>query len=840
MINLNFSGEMQNAFIEAKKLASYYKDRSINVEHVALAIFKTPPDNTVSVVLDHFLLEANSFIIQLEELLDKKELVNISEDDVKISPQVEALSRLAYVISRDCRHETTDMIHFLLATIKDTRADVANVIKVMFKKAGFTYDDLIEVVKGSTYSRSSEKYDDDDNDNDDDDDDDDDKYYKKRTQKKVNLPHTNTPMLDSFGKDLTRYAAEGKLDPIVGREKELERIAQILSRRKKNNPVLIGEPGVGKSAIAEGLALNIHKGLVSRTLQNKRVISLDMGSIVAGTKYRGQFEERMKALLEEIEKNPNVILFIDELHTMVGAGSTPGSLDASNMFKPALARGELQCIGATTLDEYREHIEKDGALERRFQKIMMEPTTVEETITILHNIKDKYEDHHKVKYTDEAIEACVSLSSRYITDRCLPDKAIDALDEAGSRVHIQHLRPPLELEVLEQEIDQLDRMKSEAIQKQQFKMAAEYRDQVIEKTNHLRQIKLDWDKKMDRERMEVGEEDVAEVVAMMTGVPVKKMSKNETERLVSMPDELNGKVIGQQEAIAKIVRAIQRNRAGLKDPNKPIGVFLFLGPTGVGKTYLAKVLAEYLFDSQDAMARIDMSEYTEKYSISKMIGSPPGYVGYGEGGQLTEKIRRKPYSIVLLDEIEKAHPEVHNVLLQLFDDGVLTDGSGRRVDFKNTIIIMTSNVGTRELKDFGTGVGFSTQTIEANKDKLAQGVLEGALKKTFSPEFLNRIDEILYFKNLDKDEIVQIIELELNKVIRRVSDLGISVSLSEKARDFLVEKGWDPHYGARPLKRTIQRYVEDTLAEGILSNRFETQKEVTLDYDDIKEEMVII
>lgn len=840
MINLNFSGEMQNAFIEAKKLASYYKDRSINVEHVALAIFKTPPDNTVSVVLDHFLLEANSFIIQLEELLDKKELVNISEDDVKISPQVEALSRLAYVISRDCRHETTDMIHFLLATIKDTRADVANVIKVMFKKAGFTYDDLIEVVKGSTYSRSSEKYDDDDNDNDDDDDDDDDKYYKKRTQKKVNLPHTNTPMLDSFGKDLTRYAAEGKLDPIVGREKELERIAQILSRRKKNNPVLIGEPGVGKSAIAEGLALNIHKGLVSRTLQNKRVISLDMGSIVAGTKYRGQFEERMKALLEEIERNPNVILFIDELHTMVGAGSTPGSLDASNMFKPALARGELQCIGATTLDEYREHIEKDGALERRFQKIMMEPTTVEETITILHNIKDKYEDHHKVKYTDEAIEACVSLSSRYITDRCLPDKAIDALDEAGSRVHIQHLRPPLELEVLEQEIDQLDRMKSEAIQKQQFKMAAEYRDQVIEKTNHLRQIKLDWDKKMDRERMEVGEEDVAEVVAMMTGVPVKKMSKNETERLVSMPDELNGKVIGQQEAIAKIVRAIQRNRAGLKDPNKPIGVFLFLGPTGVGKTYLAKVLAEYLFDSQDAMARIDMSEYTEKYSISKMIGSPPGYVGYGEGGQLTEKIRRKPYSIVLLDEIEKAHPEVHNVLLQLFDDGVLTDGSGRRVDFKNTIIIMTSNVGTRELKDFGTGVGFSTQTIEANKDKLAQGVLEGALKKTFSPEFLNRIDEILYFKNLDKDEIVQIIELELNKVIRRVSDLGISVSLSEKARDFLVEKGWDPHYGARPLKRTIQRYVEDTLAEGILSNRFETQKEVTLDYDDIKEEMLII
>ena len=778
--------------------------------------------------------------MQLEELLEKKEmLVEINEDDVKISPQVEALSRLAYVISRDCRHETTDMIHFLLATIKDTRADVANVIKVMFKKAGFTYDDIIEVVKGSTYTRSSEKYDDEEDD-DDDDDDDDDKYYSRRTQKKTRASSGSTPMLDSFGRDLTRYAAEGKLDPIVGREKELERIAQILSRRKKNNPVLIGEPGVGKSAIAEGLALNIHKGLVSRTLQNKRVISLDMGSIVAGTKYRGQFEERMKALLEEIEKNPNVILFIDELHTMVGAGSSPGSLDASNMFKPALARGELQCIGATTLDEYREHIEKDGALERRFQKIMMEPTSEEETITILHNIKDKYEDHHKVKYTDEAIEACVSLSSRYITDRCLPDKAIDALDEAGSRVHIQNLRPPLELEVLEQEIDQLERLKSEAIQKQQFKMAAEYRDQVIEKTTQLRQLKSDWDQTMDEKRTEVGEEDVAEVIAMMTGVPVKKMSKNETERLVSMPDELNGKVIGQQEAISKIVRAIQRNRAGLKDPNKPIGVFLFLGPTGVGKTYLAKVLAEYLFDSQDAIARLDMSEYTEKYTISKMIGSPPGYVGYGEGGQLTEKIRRKPYSIVLLDEIEKAHPEVHNVLLQLFDDGVLTDGSGRRTDFKNTIIIMTSNVGTRELKDFGTGVGFSTQTIEANKDKLAQGVLEGALKRTFSPEFLNRIDEVIYFKNLEKDEIVQIIELEMNKVIQRVSDLGITVSLSEKARDFLVEKGWDPHYGARPLKRTIQRYVEDTLAEGILSNRFETQKEVTLDYDDIKEEMLII
>jgi ATP-dependent Clp protease ATP-binding subunit ClpC len=840
MINLNFSGEMQNAFIEAKKIASHYKDRSINVEHVALAIFRTPADNTVSVVMDHFLLEVNSFIMQLEELLEKKEmLVEINEDDVKISPQVEALSRLAYVISRDCRHETTDMIHFLLATIKDTRADVANVIKVMFKKAGFTYDDIIEVVKGSTYTRSSEKYDDEEDD-DDDDDDDDDKYYSRRTQKKTRASSGSTPMLDSFGRDLTRYAAEGKLDPIVGREKELERIAQILSRRKKNNPVLIGEPGVGKSAIAEGLALNIHKGLVSRTLQNKRVISLDMGSIVAGTKYRGQFEERMKALLEEIEKNPNVILFIDELHTMVGAGSSPGSLDASNMFKPALARGELQCIGATTLDEYREHIEKDGALERRFQKIMMEPTSEEETITILHNIKDKYEDHHKVKYTDEAIEACVSLSSRYITDRCLPDKAIDALDEAGSRVHIQNLRPPLELEVLEQEIDQLERLKSEAIQKQQFKMAAEYRDQVIEKTTQLRQLKSDWDQTMDEKRTEVGEEDVAEVIAMMTGVPVKKMSKNETERLVSMPDELNGKVIGQQEAISKIVRAIQRNRAGLKDPNKPIGVFLFLGPTGVGKTYLAKVLAEYLFDSQDAIARLDMSEYTEKYTISKMIGSPPGYVGYGEGGQLTEKIRRKPYSIVLLDEIEKAHPEVHNVLLQLFDDGVLTDGSGRRTDFKNTIIIMTSNVGTRELKDFGTGVGFSTQTIEANKDKLAQGVLEGALKRTFSPEFLNRIDEVIYFKNLEKDEIVQIIELEMNKVIQRVSDLGITVSLSEKARDFLVEKGWDPHYGARPLKRTIQRYVEDTLAEGILSNRFETQKEVTLDYDDIKEEMLII
>ena len=648
-----------------------------------------------------------------------------------------------------------------------------------------------------------------------------------------------TPMLDSFGKDLTKMAAEGKIDPVVGRQKELERIAQILCRRKKNNPVLIGEPGVGKSALAEGLALQISSGHVSRTLLHKRIVSLDMAGLVAGTKYRGQFEERVKTILEELEKNTDVILFIDELHTMVGAGNAPGSMDASNLFKPALARGELQCIGATTLDEYREHIEKDGALERRFQKIILEPATPEETLDILNNIKDKYEDHHAVKYNDEAIKACVAMSNRYISDRCLPDKAIDVMDEAGARLHIQNIHVPEELLAAEAAIEEQEKLKVEAIRNQQYNEAAKYRDQIKELDEQRKLIQKTWENSVNENRPFVTEDTVAEVIAMMTGVPVQRIAKNEGERLMRMATELQGVVIGQDEPVVKVAKAIRRNRAGLKDPNKPIGTFIFLGPTGVGKTYLAKVLAEYLFDSQDAIIRIDMSEYMEKHTVSRLIGAPPGYVGYEEGGQLTEKVRRKPYSIVLLDEIEKAHHDVYNVLLQVFDEGQLTDGMGRKVDFKNTIIIMTSNVGTRELKDFGTGMGFSTAATKAGERKAAQGILEKALKATFAPEFLNRVDDVIYFNNLDKEDIGKIIDIELKKVLQRVKDLSVEISISDKAKDFLVENGWDANYGARPLKRTIQKYVEDVLAEEILNMTLTSGDTVQLDYDDLKEEMVV-
>jgi ATP-dependent Clp protease ATP-binding subunit ClpC len=641
-------------------------------------------------------------------------------------------------------------------------------------------------------------------------------------------------MLDSFGKDLTRDAADGRLDPIVGRERELERIAQILSRRKKNNPILIGEAGVGKSAIAEGLAINISQGKVSRNLLNKRVIALDLASLVAGTKYRGQFEERMKAIMAEIEKNTHVILFIDEIHTLVGAGGSPGSLDASNMFKPALARGEMQCIGATTLDEYRQYIEKDAALERRFQKILLEPTTPEETEIILNNIKDKYEDHHLVRYTADALTACVALSTRYITDRCLPDKAIDAMDEAGARVHIKNIKVPTTILNAENEIDNLQKLKMAAVKNQQYNEAAAFRDQIKTKEDILHQLKKEWETENDIERPIVTEEDVAEVIAMMTGVPVKRIAKNEGEKLMKMAEELEGKVIGQNEAILKISKSIRRNRAGLKDPNKPIGTFFFLGATGVGKTYLAKVLAEYLFDSQENIVRIDMSEYMEKHTVSRLIGAPPGYVGYEEGGQLTEKVRRKPYSIVLLDEIEKAHPDVYNVLLQVFDDGVLTDGIGRKVDFKNTILIMTSNIGSRELKDFGTGMGFSTAATTANKHKTEQSILENALKKTFAPEFINRIDDIIFFNNLEKEDIIKIIDIELKKVLLRIKNMGLNVSLSNKAKEYLAEVGWDSNYGARPLKRAIQKYVEDVLAEEILLQTYAEHSKLILDYDEMQ------
>ena len=648
-----------------------------------------------------------------------------------------------------------------------------------------------------------------------------------------------TPVLDSFGRDLTKAAEEGRLDPIVGRETELERIAQILSRRKKNNPILIGEPGVGKSAIVEGLAQRIVEHKVSRTLFNKRVIVLDMGSVVAGTKYRGQFEERMKGIMNELEKNPDIIIFIDEIHNIVGAGNANGSLDASNMLKPALARGVLQCIGATTLDEYRQYIEKDGALERRFQKILVEPTSPEETVQILNNIKGRYEDHHLVRYSPEAIEACVKLTDRYISDRHLPDKAIDALDEAGARVHIGNIHVPAEITELEHAVEDIKQQKKLAIKEQRFEDAGKCRDEEKSLVEKLENAKKEWDRQTTEHRETVTEQNVAEVVAMMTGVPVQRIAQNEGDRLMSMETELAGTVIGQDEAIKNVVKAIRRNRAGLKDPNRPIGSFIFLGPTGVGKTYLAKVLAKYLFDSEDALIRIDMSEYMEKFAVSRLVGAPPGYVGYEEGGQLTEKVRRKPYSIVLLDEIEKAHPDVFHLLLQVLDDGQLTDSLGRKVDFKNTIIIMTSNIGSRQLKDFGQGVGFGTQAKKDSKDTDSRAIIENALKRTFAPEFLNRIDEVVMFDTLNKESINKIIDIELKNVFERTKEMGYELELTEKARNFIVEKGWDEQYGARPLKRAIQKYVEDVLAEEIIKSNPAKGAKIVIDYDADKNEMTI-
>jgi ATP-dependent Clp protease ATP-binding subunit ClpC len=624
-------------------------------------------------------------------------------------------------------------------------------------------------------------------------------------------------------------AEEGKLDPVVGRDKEIQRVSQILSRRKKNNPLLIGEPGVGKSAIAEGLANRIVKRKVSRILFNKRVVTLDLASLVAGTKYRGQFEERMKAVMNELEKNDDVILFIDEIHTIVGAGGATGSLDASNMFKPALARGEIQCVGATTLDEYRQHIEKDGALERRFQKVIIEPTSVEETIEILNNIKNKYEEHHNVDYTDEAIEACVKLTSRYMSDRFLPDKAIDALDEAGSRVHITNIDVPDQITELETELEAVRATKNSVVKKQKYEEAAKLRDDEKRLERSLADAQKKWEEESKLNREIVSEENVAEVVSMMTGIPVNRIAQTEGNKLSLLPELINGKVIGQDEAVSKVVKAIQRNRAGLKDPNKPIGSFIFLGQTGVGKTQLAKVLAGELFDNSDALIRIDMSEYMEKFAISRLVGAPPGYVGYEEGGQLTEKVRRKPYAVILLDEIEKAHPDVFNMLLQVLDDGFLTDSLGRKIDFSNTIIIMTSNIGARKLKDFGTGVGFGTAAQKQQESANARGVIENALKKAFAPEFLNRIDDVVVFNTLEKEDIDKIIDIELEKLLDRIAELGYKIKLTKKARSFIAEKGFDKQYGARPLKRAIQKYVEDAIAEEIIKSNIQEGDSITMD-----------
>lgn len=817
---------------EAVKLGNSY----IGLEHLFLGIIDGK-DNGVTHILGELKLDIEAFKQKLVASIKSNIIEKNTADNIPLTKQTERALKFTYIVAKEFNCEFVDPEHLMLAILHDDN----NIVSQRLEYEGINYDIFKSKLKGSDIAKSNPFKENDIIEEPKDtlfDDDDIEEVKPKEPVHKSNVK-SKTPVLDNFGRDLTRAAEEKRLDPIVGREKELERVSQILSRRKKNNPVLIGEPGVGKSAIAEGLALRIVQRKVSRALYNKRVIMLDLASVVAGTKYRGQFEERIKSILNELEKNPDIILFIDEIHTIVGAGNANGSLDASNMLKPALARGELQCIGATTLDEYRQYIEKDGALERRFQKVLVEPTTPEETIEILNNIKDKYEDHHLVRYEPEAIEACVKLTERYMSDRCLPDKAIDALDEAGSRVHISNMNVPSKITEYEQRLEEIRELKKVAIAEQKFEDAGELRSEELTILEKLEAEKKDWEENSNSNREVVTKENVAEVVAMMTGVPVQRIAHNESDKLMNMETELQGTVIGQDDAIKKIVRAIRRNRAGLKDPNKPIGSFIFLGPTGVGKTYLAKILAKYLFDSEDALIRIDMSEYMEKFAVSRLVGAPPGYVGYEEGGQLTEKVRRKPYSIVLLDEIEKAHPDVFHILLQVLDDGQLTDSLGRKVDFKNTIIIMTSNIGSRQLKDFGQGVGFGTQAKKDGKDEYSRSVIENALKRSFAPEFLNRIDDVLIFNSLEKTDIHKIIDVELKKVYKRIEEMGYTLELTEKAHDYVAEKGWDDQYGARPLKRAIQKYVEDVLAEEIIKTKINIGEKIIIDYDDIKDDMIV-
>ena len=730
---------------------------------------------------------------------------NAIPENVPLLKPAERALKLIYLEAKASNSPQINTGHLLLAILKDENSQVTQILEDMSIDYSLVRQHLTEEMPTSRGDFQ-----------DDDEDESDEPMDPGRGPARPTKSTSDTPVLDNFGIDITKAAEEDRLDPIVGRNKEIERLAQILSRRKKNNPVLIGEPGVGKSAIAEGLALRIVERKVSRVLFGKRVIALDMASIVAGTKYRGQFEERMKAILNELSKTTNIILFIDEIHTIVGAGGATGSLDAANMLKPALARGDIQCIGATTLDEYRQHIEKDGALERRFQKVMIDPTTPDETLEILHNIKDRYEEHHNVSYTDEAIKACVKLTERYVSDRHLPDKAIDALDEAGSRVHITNISVPDKILKLEEEIEKTKKIKIEAVKSQDFEKAARHRDREKNLIQELEKEKEKWEKTLSQNREIVTDANVEEVIAMTTGVPVQRIAQAEGTRLLRMSVELQKSVIGQDDAIKKIVKSIQRNRAGLKDPGKPIGSFIFLGPTGVGKTQLAKVLAQTLFDSQDALIRIDMSEYMEKFSVSRLVGAPPGYVGYEEGGQLTEKVRRKPYSVVLLDEIEKAHPDIYNILLQVLDDGILTDSLGRRVDFKNTILIMTSNIGTRQLKEFGRGVGFTSKSMEESANEYQKSIITKALNKAFAPEFLNRVDDVVLFNSLTKDDLHKIIDIELKGLMNRIVSLGYKVRISPAAKDYLAEKGYDLKFGARPLKRAIQKYLEDQLAEVII------------------------
>ncbi len=835
----NFSPRVRDVITFSKDEALRLGHDFIGTEHLLLGLIRKGEGKAIDIM--------TAFDIDLELMRKKIEKLNpaaVSFTDagekkksLHLTRQAEKALKTTFLEAKLYQSEAIDTAHLLLCILRnenDPTTKLLNKMYIDYDQAKALYKQLHTDDSDLPISPTSETPSDDE-------------FSEEKSNPYGQQPpkgaaaskKSKTPVLDNFGRDLTALAEANKLDPVVGRQKEIERVSQILSRRKKNNPMLIGEPGVGKSAIAEGLALRIVNRKVSRILFDKRIVSLDLASLVAGTKYRGQFEERMKALMNELEKNEDIILFIDEIHTIVGAGGATGSLDASNMLKPALARGEIQCIGATTLDEFRTNIEKDGALERRFQKVIVEPTTVEETIQILHNIKEKYEEHHNVDFTDDAIEACVKLTNRYMTDRYLPDKAIDALDESGSRIHITNIVVPQQVLALESELEIIRTNKSKAVSGQKYEEAAKLRDDEKNIESALESAQKQWEEDSKLNREIVTEDNVAEVVSMMTGIPVNRVAEAESNRLNELPNLIKGKVIGQDEAVTKVVKAIQRNRVGLKDPNKPIGSFIFLGSTGVGKTQLAKVLARELFDSEDSLIRVDMSEYMEKFAISRLIGAPPGYVGYEEGGQLTEKVRRKPYSVVLLDEIEKAHPDVFNMLLQILDDGFITDSLGRKIDFRNTIIIMTSNIGARQLKDFGAGVGFGTSSKVAQADDHAKGIIENALKKSFAPELLNRIDDIVVFNSLEREHIHLIIDIELDKLLHRISDLGYTLKLSEKAKDYIADKGFDKKYGARPLKRAIQKYIEDALAQEIVNSKLSEGDTIVMDLDQKKNELTI-
>ena len=827
----NFSQRVRDIMAYSREEAGRLQNNYIGPEHLMLGILRDGAGLAVQVLQD-FDIDLRALKESIDtQIRHVQEPYEGSGGEVVINKNTEKVLKMSILEARLMRSAETDSEHILLALLKD-RNTIINDILTQFQ---LDYSSAFSYIK-SIYDTQKEG----DrlnfpsmgpNFTDDDDDDMQDRSFSSGQGGSQAKSASDTPVLDNFGTDITRAAMENRLDPVVGREKEIERIAQILSRRKKNNPVLIGDPGVGKSAIVDGLALRIVQKKVSRALFDKRIISLDMASIVAGTKYRGQFEERIKAILNELSKNPNIILFIDEIHTIVGAGGATGSLDAANMLKPALARGEIQCIGATTLDEYRKNIEKDGALERRFQKVIVDPTTPEETLQILMNIKERYEEHHNVRYTDKALEACVKLTDRYISDRTFPDKAIDALDEAGARVHISNIVIPKVIEQLEDELKEVERQKTEAVKAQKYELAASYRDKQRQLLLALEAEEERWQKEIKEKPEIVDEEKVAEVVAMISGVPVQRIAQAEGERLVEMKDVLKKQVIGQDEAVEKVVKAIQRNRVGLKDPNKPIGSFMFLGPTGVGKTHLAKKLAEYLFDSQENLIRVDMSEYMEKFNVSRLVGAPPGYVGYEEGGQLTEKVRRRPYSVVLLDEIEKAHPDVFNILLQILDEGHVTDSLGRKIDFKNTIIIMTSNIGTRQLKDFGRGIGFRAGAGDVPDSEYSRSIIQKALNKAFAPEFLNRVDDIVMFDQLSRESLYKIIDLELNGLYKRVKELGYNVIVTDSAKEFISDKGYDVQFGARPLKRAIQKYIEDEMAEMIIRTGLQEGETIVVDFD---------